>query len=240
MKKKFILFFQTIFNSSFNKLGLFFSIFYFYLMLKNDRLISNEQEFLKLKSFVKKNSSVIDVGANIGRYTFALSKIVGQKGFVYSFEPMCRSFLILNFLVFLSNLKNIILFKSALGNRNEKILMKELYIYKNNPFLFDTNTGSYVIKKNDKSLTNNNLINYALKLDDLCIKDKISFIKIDIEGNEYEFLLGAKNLIKKNKPILLIEIHNNFNKVLKLLYKLNYKEKFYFKNSRNRVFYYRN
>ena len=90
------------------------------------------------------------------------------------------------------------------------------------------------------NLTNNNLINYALKLDDLCIKDKISFIKIDIEGNEYEFLLGAKNLIKKNKPILLIEIHNNFNKVLKLLYKLNYKEKFYFKNSRNRVFYYGN
>jgi len=239
MKKKFILFFQTIFNSSFNKLGLFFSIFYFYWMLKNDRLISNEQEFFKLKSFVKKNSSVIDVGANIGRYTFALSKIVGQKGFVYSFEPMCRSFLILNSLVFLSNLKNIILFKSALGNRNEKILMKELYIYKNNPFLFDTNTGSYVIKKMI-NLTNNNLINYALKLDDLCIKDKISFIKIDIEGNEYEFLLGAKNLIKKNKPILLIEIHNNFNKVLKLLYKLNYKEKFYFKNSRNRVFYYGN
>ena len=32
---------------------------------------------------------------------------------------------------------------------------------------------------------------------------------IDIEGLEYEFLLGAENKIKKNKPIIILEIWNN-------------------------------
>jgi hypothetical protein len=32
---------------------------------------------------------------------------------------------------------------------------------------------------------------------------------VDIEGLEYEFLLGAEQSIKKNKPIIIIEIWNN-------------------------------
>jgi hypothetical protein len=43
------------------------------------------------------------------------------------------------------------------------------------------------------------------KDDDL--KDKnIGFIKIDVEGHEKEVIEGSKNLIKKFKPILLVEI----------------------------------
>ena len=34
---------------------------------------------------------------------------------------------------------------------------------------------------------------------------KISLIKIDVEGMEYDVLLGAKNIISKNKPIICFE-----------------------------------
>ena len=32
---------------------------------------------------------------------------------------------------------------------------------------------------------------------------------VDIEGSEYNFLLGATEKIKKNKPIIIIEIWDN-------------------------------
>ena len=35
---------------------------------------------------------------------------------------------------------------------------------------------------------------------------KISFIKIDVEGHELAVIKGAENTIRKNKPILLVEI----------------------------------
>lgn len=43
------------------------------------------------------------------------------------------------------------------------------------------------------------------KLDDIEI-DNFDILLIDVEGNEYEFLKGAKNKIIKNKPIINIEI----------------------------------
>ena len=47
----------------------------------------------------------------------------------------------------------------------------------------------------------------------------IDFIKIDVEGHEYEILEGAKNSIKKFKPI----IQSEFNYITRLLSKKNYK-----------------
>jgi hypothetical protein len=43
------------------------------------------------------------------------------------------------------------------------------------------------------------------KFDNLEI-DNFDIMLVDIEGSEYDFLLGAENKIKKNKPIILIEI----------------------------------
>jgi FkbM family methyltransferase len=44
------------------------------------------------------------------------------------------------------------------------------------------------------------------KLDDVIPLDaKIDFIKIDVEGGEFGVLLGAKNLLLRNKPIVIFE-----------------------------------
>ncbi|HLW40126.1 MAG TPA: FkbM family methyltransferase, partial [Brumimicrobium sp.] len=43
-------------------------------------------------------------------------------------------------------------------------------------------------------------------LDELIpIEQEINFIKIDVEGGEFDVLKGAKSLLQKNKPILLFE-----------------------------------
>ena len=54
-------------------------------------------------------------------------------------------------------------------------------------------------------LTDKKLKNKMMKLDNLEIDD-FDIMLVDIEGCEYNFLLGAKQKIMKNKPIIIIEI----------------------------------
>ena len=64
-------------------------------------------------------------------------------------------------------------------------------------------------------LSNEEFITYKVKtakLDDILIDHKIGFIKIDVEGHEKNVLNGSKNLIKKYKPNLLIEIEERHSK----------------------------
>jgi len=78
------------------------------------------------------------------------------------------------------------------------------------------------------------VIKYSIKLDEIKINKKISFIKIDCEGFELEVLQGAKSIIKKNKPAILVEQNNN--KVVKFILSLGYKEVIGKKKSRNKLF----
>jgi len=48
----------------------------------------------------------------------------------------------------------------------------------------------------------------GVPLDALAISGKVDFVKIDTEGAEYEIILGALNLIARNQPVILIEIHS--------------------------------
>ena len=50
------------------------------------------------------------------------------------------------------------------------------------------------------------------KLDNVLINKNIGFIKIDVEGHEKNVVIGAENIIKKNKPNLLIEIEEKHTK----------------------------
>ena len=47
-------------------------------------------------------------------------------------------------------------------------------------------------------------------LDDVLAGKKITFIKMDIEGAEYEALLGAQKLIKENRPRMAISVYHKF------------------------------
>jgi FkbM family methyltransferase len=59
----------------------------------------------------------------------------------------------------------------------------------------------------------------AVPLDSFSILGKVDFIKCDTEGGEFRCILGAENLIARNRPVLLIEIHaaENFKRLSALL-----------------------
>jgi hypothetical protein len=98
----------------------------------------------------------------------------------------------------LNNLKNIHCFNYGLGDVNS-----EMMLYPN----IDINNGaSSLIKSN--SITEGIKVNVR-RLDNFIVENKIpnpSFVKIDVEGFEFEVLKGMQSLLNSdNPPILIVE-----------------------------------
>jgi hypothetical protein len=56
-----------------------------------------------------------------------------------------------------------------------------------------------------------------VKLDDLLKSEKITYIKMDIEGSEEIALRGAENLIKANRPKMAICIYHKYDDIVHLI-----------------------
>ena len=128
--------------------------------------------------------TAIDVGGHCGFWSFYLG---GNFKKVYAFEPVeifreC----------FKKNIPhgNVELLPVALGNENGFVSMNvEL-----------ENTGATHVSSNTNDLDKVEL----KKLDDYELTD-VDFIKIDVEGYENQVILGAKETLLRNKPIIIVE-----------------------------------
>jgi hypothetical protein len=76
-------------------------------------------------------------------------------------------------------------------------------------------------------------INIEVASIDDTIKSDVTFIKMDIEGAEYQAIIGAGKIIKRCKPKLAISIYHNPNDLWELpilIHNINPKYKFYLRH----------
>ena len=186
----------------------------FLLEKRLKRAIKNnyEKELSIIGNFTDKNKEAVDVGVYRGVYTYKLSK---EFKHVHAFEPnpLIYPFLEKNLTKIVKNmtLKNLALSDSD-GDVNLRIPSRSKSIFKTN-YEEIYKLGCATIHEGNKIDNKNNFKVKKIKLDDLLEDKNISFIKIDVEGHEREVITGSKKIIKKNKPVLLVEIeerHNNF------------------------------
>jgi FkbM family methyltransferase len=203
------------------------AVHYFGFQLKRNKLVSVEPEWRNLERFVSEGDVVLDVGANIGRYTFRLAKLVGDAGLVISVEPISRIFYMLVTLAYRFDYKNIVFLNVALSNQCGLTTIQEDWKYSDN-FVFCTNTGS---KLNQAAKQANKLV---LTLDDNLLDRRISLIKIDVEGHEHEVCLGLMKYIKRDWPVVIVE--NNDPVVINMFHNLGYEKELQVERSRNLVF----
>tara|TARA_Y100000294_G_scaffold151227_1_gene148927 strand:+ start:811 stop:1455 length:645 start_codon:yes stop_codon:yes gene_type:complete len=145
-------------------------------------------------SKVKEEMIILDVGADIGYYSLLFSKLVGNNGMIYSFEPIPEAKGYLDVNICLNNIMNVKSYEFALFD-------EEGFSYIEDPF------GKSRLNNNPNTQNYDSIRVQTKKFDSLKINSRIDLIKIDVEGSEMNVLTGMKETIKKYHPIILLELH---------------------------------
>lgn len=160
----------------------------------------------------------VDVGCFIGDTMERYFEVCEGKFYHYlGFEPDRELYEIISDKVKANEWRNISLHNIALGNRKGKMKFNA------------ANYGSGMINERV-----GNSIDVDT-LDNVLDGARVDFIKMDIEGFEYEAISGAKNTIQTHKPICAISVYHkreDFYKLVLLLKKLNPDYCFYFRQYR--------
>jgi len=177
----------------------------------NDPSIIYEKEINLLPKLIKQGDIVIDIGANRGEFTYYLSKLVGDAGFVFAFEPGKRAWTLLVRTIIKYNLNNCIPIKHALGDESKKGILST------SPYLF----REARINQNHKGEEE---VVHIKTIDEMFLNYlPINFIKCDVDGFELNVIKGAIKTLSRYKPILLIEITQDQDKIMELLSNIGYK-----------------
>jgi len=177
--------------------------------------------------------TILDIGAHIGYHSLCFAELVGKSGRVFAFEP---------------NPYNVVYIKEALKNNTDLAKRIELFeIALSNKdgledFIFSDkveegmSSGSFIDSADtiwekevfEKITGFKRMRVKTLSLDSLDqtvdggIKPDV--LKIDVEGAESLVLEGARRMILKYSPIILLEIHSMLNMylILNFFYKIGY------------------
>jgi FkbM family methyltransferase len=159
---------------------------------------------------LSKGDVFIDVGANIGYYSILAGKIVGEKGQVIALEPISETVKVLDLNIKLNNLENIRVIPKAAWSDSSLL----------NVYLPEGYYGwaSAVKLHGSKFFTLE-----AVSLDDVSKKiPAVKLLKIDVEGAEYQVLIGARETLKKTKHIIM-EISENSDEIRRTLEEAEFK-----------------
>lgn len=157
---------------------------------------------------IEKGDQVIDVGANIGYMTSLMASRVGKSGKVTAFEPHPLTFkeLVHNVQNFMNyyDVNNIDIYQLAVSNKSGTDFLNV-----SNP---DPAFAAINRENNAWEDPKSNIEVSVTRLDDIFDEtEKISLIKIDVEGHEMSVLEGADNLISKGKiKHIVFEEHGQY------------------------------
>jgi FkbM family methyltransferase len=179
---------------------------------------SDRSSIMKIASVSK---VIFDVGANLGWYSLLLAKTYPAAE-VYAFEPLPRTYSMLQKNMSLNLLSNLKSFNLAVFNNKDNI---DLY-------WSELESGSTSIA-NLREYADATMIKVpAITLDEFCSQKNIypDFIKLDIEGSELFALEGAKEVLTIKRPTIFCELLRKWavkcgyevNEVLAYLHKYRY------------------
>ncbi len=153
------------------------------------------QQYLEKFLNLGQNDVFYDVGAFTGDSYMSLTTFFGEFKFSYLFEPIIE-----NYNLARENLKNtesVKIYQLALSDRDETINLSQ-----------DGSSSRKILEGGQKI--------ESIKLDNLDITPP-NFIKVDIEGMEEPFLIGASETIRHYRPSLAIAIYHNAYQLRKVL-----------------------
>jgi FkbM family methyltransferase len=156
-----------------------------------------------IRSIIKPDFIILDIGANIGLHSLVMAASLSEKGKIYAFEPIKKTYDILSENVRINGLENkIALFNIGLSDRNGMI---DFSIPSSTTVKEDDLDAFYAINYDQ------NILNESAKVAtlDTWIStqniQKVDLIKIDVEGAELLCFQGAVSFFETHKPIIIME-----------------------------------
>ena len=149
-------------------------------------------------TLIRADFQILDIGANIGCTSLLFSDL-GQQ--VVAFEPLSRTFELLQKNINLAKKNNIKTLQLALGDEDREA---EMY------FLDANRSMAFVLDRTSRDDRQAAVVKIK-RLDDVFPEigfDRLDFMKIDVEGYELRVLKGAKHTIKKYRPIVQMEFNS--------------------------------
>ena len=136
---------------------------------------------------------IVDAGGFIGDSVLILSPLTNQK--VYTFEPVKENFDLLQKTVELNHITNAVCEKAALGRQSGTAAFAVQEFGSHRTDSAGVGTENVPVITLDEYVREHHL--------------QVGLIKTDLEGMEQDFLMGAKETIITQKPVLLLSMYHN-------------------------------
>ena len=214
------------------KIRFFNNIFFIPKTIHNAQIIQRtekgEPEIKFTHEIFSKPTTYIDIGANIGYWTFARNHILNDNIKFYCFEPSRLNFIYLQ--KNLDKFENIKIINCGLSNKSEINTLSfphwERESRKTNTGLLSLYGNTNINSENVKLIT----LDSYFKTQD--IRGNV-YIKIDTEGHEFQVLEGSQQFLSQDLDIVIqlelnfsiesaLNNNNNIQNSIKLLKKLSY------------------
>lgn len=156
-----------------------------------------EKEMELWRDEIKPDMIVIDVGANVGVYTFTAAKRVGKNGKVIAVEPFSGCVECLEETRKFNNFDWVEICAGAAGDENKTVKLS----------IHQASELNEIIK-DDSAIQGDYQEVECFTLDSLVEKYNLStvnWLKLDAEGHEIEVLMGANQILSDFKPNILYE-----------------------------------
>ena len=170
-----------------------------------------------IKSYISQRNlqHFLNVGTHIGSVSLPVSRLINKVSSIEAYPPsyahLCEN-------ISSNDITNITTYNIAVGNDDTTVyfLGEDMICPVEHCNRVKNNTGGmHVLTESDIAagvrsavLTDRKVVGQMTTLNKMDI-DNFDIMLVDIEGCEYDFLLGAKEKILKNKPIIIIEIWDN-------------------------------
>lgn len=148
-----------------------------------------------LRYIVRLGDTVVEVGASSGYYTIYLSRLVGDKGKIFSFEAREEPYILINQSLKLNDIKNVTLYNDFVYSSKIPVLVN-VKPYDNDEkleIITNPNGSSYA---DSTQLMYSNTINHILSS-----VSKVDVMYIKTNNSEFNVLLGANNIIARSPNI---------------------------------------
>jgi FkbM family methyltransferase len=145
----------------------------------------------------------IDVGANIGHYTIPMARRVAPRGRVIAIEPVLETFELLGCNVNAAGVTNVTLLNLASSSAARRVRIA----VPRDASGFRWLTRARISDGEDPRDTGRDAGEevLALPVDRLCPEGPIRLVKIDAEGHEAQVIEGMRALLRRDRPLLVVE-----------------------------------